>query len=59
MGRCPVPELIEAGVKTVDEATLLAAAARETEIMIERSGLESLLDTPEGFWGNAMYPDRS
>lgn len=46
-------------VKTVDEATLLAAAARETEIMIERSGLESLLDTPEGFWGNAMYPDRS
>jgi cytosine/adenosine deaminase-related metal-dependent hydrolase len=46
-------------VKTVDEATLLAAAARETEIMIERSGLEALLETPEGFWRGAKYPDRS
>jgi cytosine/adenosine deaminase-related metal-dependent hydrolase len=45
-------------VKTVDEAALLAAAARETEIMIERSGLEALLETPEGFWRGAKYPDK-
>ncbi len=45
-------------VKTVDEAALLAAAARETEIMIERSGLKALLETPKGFWRSAKYPDR-
>ncbi len=45
-------------VATVDEAALLAAAARETEIMIERSGLASLLETPEGFWRAAKYPPR-
>ena len=46
-------------VTTVDEAALLAAAARETEIMIERSGLQALLETPEGFWRSPKYSGRS
>ena len=46
-------------VATVDEAALLAAAARETEIMIERSGLHAMLETPEGFWRGAKYPGRT
>ena len=45
-------------VSTVDEAALLAAAAEETETMIERTGLQAQLETPEGFWHAAKYPER-
>ncbi len=51
--------VIERGaVATVDEAAVLAAAARATEIMIEASGLHALLETPEGFWRRCKYPER-
>ena len=43
-------------VATVDEAEVLDDARRETELMIERTGLAALLETPEGFWKSARYP---
>ncbi len=43
-------------VTTVDEAEVLDDARRETELMIERTGLGALLETPEGFWKCARYP---
>jgi 5-methylthioadenosine/S-adenosylhomocysteine deaminase len=44
-------------VATVDEAEVLDDARCETELMIERSGLQALLETPDGFWGRARFPD--
>jgi 5-methylthioadenosine/S-adenosylhomocysteine deaminase len=44
-------------VTTVDEAEVLDDARRETELMIERSGLQTMLETPDGFWGRARFPD--
>lgn len=38
-----------------DQPAILAAAARETEAMLERTGLRHLLATPEGFWGRSRY----
>ena len=43
-------------VTSVDEAEVLDDARRETELMIERTGLAALLETPEGFWKCARYP---
>ena len=40
-------------VLTVDEDSVLDAAQRETELMIERGGLADLLPVPETFW-NAL-----
>ncbi|MEQ8395490.1 amidohydrolase family protein [Thalassobaculum sp.] len=35
----------------VDEGAVLDEAQRETELMLERTGFRSMLDTPDGFWG--------
>jgi cytosine/adenosine deaminase-related metal-dependent hydrolase len=43
-------------VLSVDESTALDLAQRETERMLERTGLQHLLETPDGFWGAAHYP---
>ncbi len=43
-------------VASVDQAEVLDDARRETELMIERTGLGALLETPEGFWKCARYP---
>ena len=43
-------------VLSVDEATILETAQREAERAIERTGLDSLLRTPEGFWGRSRLP---
>ena len=39
-------------VLTVDEDAVLDAAQRETELMIERGGLEGLLPVPDTFWNS-------
>jgi cytosine/adenosine deaminase-related metal-dependent hydrolase len=38
-----------------DQRAILQAAARETELMLARTGLSHLLATPEGFWGRSRY----
>lgn len=43
----------------VDENRVLDAAQRETELMIERLGLTSLLDTPETFWRHTRALDQA
>lgn len=35
----------------VDEDSVLDEAQRETELMLDRTGFRSMLDTPDGFWG--------
>lgn len=48
--------LMEAGkVTTVDEAEVMEAAQRATDLMIERTGLAHLLDAPENLWRVAHY----
>ena len=42
-------------VTSVDEGKVLADAARETETMLERTGLSPLLETPATFWGHSHY----
>lgn len=44
-------------VLTVNEAEVLNLAQRESEAAIRRTGLDSLLRTPEGFWGRSRFPD--
>ena len=34
----------------VDEDAVLDAAQRETELMLDRTGFRSMLETPDGFW---------
>jgi 5-methylthioadenosine/S-adenosylhomocysteine deaminase len=43
-------------VLTVDEAQVVRAAQRESDLAIKRSGLEHLLQTPAGFWGKSRLP---
>jgi 5-methylthioadenosine/S-adenosylhomocysteine deaminase len=43
-------------VLTVDEDSVVARADREATAAISRTGLDSLLLTPEGFWGRSRYP---
>lgn len=38
-----------------DQAAILQEAARETELMLARTGLSHMLATPEGFWGKSRY----
>jgi 5-methylthioadenosine/S-adenosylhomocysteine deaminase len=38
-----------------DQRAILEDAARETALMLERTGLSHLLATPEGFWGRSRY----
>ena len=42
-------------VKTVDEAEVLDFAQRETEAMLDRTGLRPLLELRPGFWGQSRY----
>jgi len=44
-------------VLTVNETDVLNLAQREADAAIRRTGLESLLRTPEGFWGRSRFPD--
>jgi len=39
----------------VDEAGVLEYAQQETETMLDRAGLRTLLATREGFWGRTHY----
>ena len=43
-------------VLTVEEDQVLEMAQRETEAALERTGLEHLVATPEGFWGTTRLP---
>ncbi len=45
-------------VLTVNEEQVLTMAQREAELAIKRTGLDSLLRTPEGFWGRSRLPKR-
>ncbi|HYW51610.1 MAG TPA: amidohydrolase family protein [Gemmatimonadaceae bacterium] len=45
-------------VLTLNVPRVLALAQRESEAAIRRSGLDSLLRTPDGFWGRSRYPWR-
>jgi cytosine/adenosine deaminase-related metal-dependent hydrolase len=38
-----------------DQQAILEEAARETSLMLERTGLSHLLATPDGFWGQSRY----
>lgn len=42
-------------VHTVNETEVLALAQQESEAMLARTGLQSLLQTREGFWGRSHY----
>lgn len=42
-------------VKTVDEVEVLQAAQAELEAALRRTGLQHLVATPEGFWGQSKY----
>ena len=42
-------------VLTVDEADVLEFAQRETEAMLDRVGIQSLLEFPPNFWGHSRY----
>jgi cytosine/adenosine deaminase-related metal-dependent hydrolase len=42
-------------VKTVAEDEVLEMAQRETEAMLDRTGLRALLETPDRFWGHSRY----
>lgn len=44
-------------VQTVNETDVLKLAQREADAAIRRTGLDSLLRTPDGFWGRSRYPD--
>ena len=43
-------------VLSVNEEEVLLLAQREAEAAIKRTGLERLVDTPEGFWGRSRLP---
>jgi len=43
-------------VKTVDVDYVLALAQQEIQAALERTGLEHLVVTPEGFWGQTNIP---
>jgi cytosine/adenosine deaminase-related metal-dependent hydrolase len=38
-----------------DQKAILQEAAHQTNLMLERTGLSNLLETPEGFWGRSRY----
>ncbi|MFM0056962.1 hypothetical protein PQR64_15150 [Paraburkholderia phytofirmans] len=65
IGRCPVPELIDARVNvaiasdgrvlTVDEGEILERVTAAAEQTLERSGLRHLLDAPSTLWRRSHY----
>jgi cytosine/adenosine deaminase-related metal-dependent hydrolase len=44
-------------VLSVNENEVLTMAEREANAAIRRTGLDSLVRTPEGFWGRSRFPD--
>jgi cytosine/adenosine deaminase-related metal-dependent hydrolase len=45
-------------VLSVNEDEVLTLAQREAEAAIRRTGLDSLLQTPDGFWGRSRWRKR-
>ncbi|MDQ8153391.1 MAG: amidohydrolase family protein [Gemmatimonadota bacterium] len=45
-------------VLSVNEESVLTFAEREANAAIRRSGLEPLMQTPDGFWGRSRLPKR-
>lgn len=45
-------------VLSVNEEDVLLMAQREADAAIQRTGLEKLKETPEGFWGRSRLPRR-
>ena len=45
-------------VLSVNEDDVLTLAQREADAAIKRSGFESMLETPEGFWGRSRWPKK-
>ena len=45
-------------VLSVNEDDVLTLAQREADAAIRRTGLDSLMQTPEGFWGRSRLPKR-
>ena len=43
-------------VQTVDVDEVLELAQTEIEAALERTGLQHLVATPEGFWGATRFP---
>jgi len=43
-------------VLCVNEEEVLTLAQREAEAAIRRTGLDRLVDTPDGFWGRSRLP---
>jgi 5-methylthioadenosine/S-adenosylhomocysteine deaminase len=48
--------MLDRVVQTVDEDEVLALAQREIRAALDRTGLQHLVDTPEGFWGLSNWP---
>ncbi len=45
-------------VLSVDEDEVLELAQKEADAALRRTGLERLVDTPDGFWGRSRFPGR-
>jgi cytosine/adenosine deaminase-related metal-dependent hydrolase len=45
-------------VLSVNEDDVLTLAQREADAAIRRTGLESMTQTPEGFWGRSRWPKK-
>lgn len=45
-------------VLSVNEDDVLSLAQREADAAIRRTGLESMMQTPEGFWGRSRWPKK-
>ncbi|NJD20423.1 MAG: amidohydrolase family protein, partial [Gemmatimonadetes bacterium] len=45
-------------VLSVNEEEVLELAQKEADAALRRTGLEHLVDTPEGFWGRSRLPGR-
>jgi hypothetical protein len=48
--------MMDRQVLTVNEEEVMALAQREADAAIKRTGLERLMNTPEGFWGLSRFP---
>jgi cytosine/adenosine deaminase-related metal-dependent hydrolase len=45
--------MLDRQVNTVDVASVLELAQQEIDAALERTGLQHLVATPEGFWGES------
>ena len=44
-------------VPGIDESEILDLAQRATDKALERTGLQHMLEIPDGFWGQSKYPE--